>query len=36
MLCVEAAAVGTPIVVEPGGRWLGTQTLTAVAPPPAR
>lgn len=36
MLCVEAAAVGTPIVVEPGGRWVGTQTLTALAAPPAR
>ena len=36
MLCVEAAAVGAPVVVEPGGRWLGTQTLTAIASTPAR
>ena len=36
MLCVEAAAVGTPIVVEPGGRWVGTQTLTAATSPAAR
>ena len=36
MLCVEAAAVGAPVVVEPGGRWVGTQTLTAIASMPAR
>ena len=29
MLCVEAAVVGTPVCVEPGAEWLGTQTLTA-------
>ena len=30
MLCVEAAAVGAPIHLPAGGRWLGTQTLTAL------
>jgi hypothetical protein len=31
MLCVEAAAVQTPITLAAGGRWHGTQTLdTAV------
>lgn len=29
MLCVEAAAVGTPVHLEPGARWTGSQTLTA-------
>jgi len=28
-LCVESAAVGTPVRVEPGRRWTGSQTLTA-------
>lgn len=28
MLCVEAAAVATPVVVEPGAVWSGTQRLT--------
>lgn len=27
MLCVEAAAIGTPVVVEPGITWAGRQTL---------
>jgi len=30
MLCVEAAAVGTPVRLEPGERWTGQQTLTAL------
>jgi glucose-6-phosphate 1-epimerase len=30
MLCVEAAAIGSPVVVEPGERWTGQQTLTAL------
>lgn len=30
MLCVEAAAVGTPIVLDPGGTWSGRQTLVAL------
>jgi glucose-6-phosphate 1-epimerase len=30
MLCVEAAAVGTPVRLEPGARWTGRQTLRAV------
>lgn len=29
MLCVEAAAVQSPVTLEPGHRWSGTQTLTA-------
>ena len=29
MLCVEAAAVQTPITLKPGLRWSGTQALTA-------
>jgi glucose-6-phosphate 1-epimerase len=28
MLCVEAAVVQTPVVLEPRRRWMGTQTLT--------
>ncbi|HEX8393025.1 MAG TPA: D-hexose-6-phosphate mutarotase [Longimicrobium sp.] len=28
MLCVEAAAVGTPVRLQPGERWTGAQTLT--------
>lgn len=28
MLCIEAAAVATPIVVAPGERWIGAQTIT--------
>lgn len=27
-LCVEAAAIGTPVVVEPGDTWTGRQTLS--------
>jgi glucose-6-phosphate 1-epimerase len=27
MLCVEAAAIGTPLHLEPGARWSGAQTL---------
>lgn len=30
MLCVEAAAVGTPIVLAPGATWSGRQTLVAL------
>lgn len=30
MLCVEAAAVGMPIVLEPGAAWSGRQTLVAM------
>jgi glucose-6-phosphate 1-epimerase len=30
MLCVEAAAVGTPVSLGPGERWVGSQTLVAV------
>ena len=30
MLCVEAAAIGTPVRLEPGERWTGQQTLTAL------
>ena len=30
MLCVEAAAIGTPVRLEPGERWTGRQTLTAL------
>jgi glucose-6-phosphate 1-epimerase len=29
MLCVEAAAAGSPVHVAPGARWVGSQTLTA-------
>jgi len=29
MLCIEAAAVQTPVVLEPGRRWSGTQTMIA-------
>jgi glucose-6-phosphate 1-epimerase len=29
MLCIEAAAVQVPVVLEPGRRWSGTQTLIA-------
>lgn len=28
-VCVEAAAIGTPVDLAPGGRWQGTQTLVA-------
>ena len=28
MLCVEAAQVGQPVVLQPGDRWLGSQCLT--------
>jgi glucose-6-phosphate 1-epimerase len=31
MLCVEAAAIGTPIELAPGAQWTGTQVMTAVA-----
>ena len=27
MLCVEPAAIGTPVQLQPGARWLGVQTL---------
>lgn len=30
MLCVEAAAIGTPVHLEAGERWTGQQTLTAL------
>lgn len=30
MLCVEAAAIGAPVQLEPGERWTGQQTLTAL------
>jgi glucose-6-phosphate 1-epimerase len=30
MLCVEAAAVGAPIRLSPGGRWEGTQQIRVV------
>ena len=30
MLCVEAAAIGAPVRLEPGERWTGRQTLTAL------
>ena len=30
MLCVEAASIGNPIRLEPGERWTGQQTLTAL------
>ena len=30
MLCVEAAAVGKPVIVQPGEEWFGRQTLVAV------
>ena len=30
MLCVEAAAIATPISLAPGERWTGQQTLTAL------
>lgn len=30
MLCVEAAAIGAPVRLEPGERWTGGQTLTAL------
>jgi glucose-6-phosphate 1-epimerase len=36
MLCVEAAAIGTPVVLAPGEQWTGTQVMTAMssaAPP---
>src|SRR5450830_853086 len=29
MLCIEAAVVQMPVVLEPGRRWSGTQTLIA-------
>lgn len=31
MLCVEAAAIGTPVHVDPGQQWSGIQTLQALA-----
>ncbi len=31
-LCVEAARIGKPVVLEAGGSWRGTQTLQAVRP----
>jgi hypothetical protein len=30
MLCVEAAAIGTRVCLEPGERWTGQQMLTAL------
>ena len=30
MLCVEAAAIGTPVRLDPGERWTGQQTLAAL------
>jgi glucose-6-phosphate 1-epimerase len=30
MLCVEAAAVRTPVIVPAGEEWYGRQTLVAV------
>jgi len=30
MLCVEAASIGAPVHLEPGERWTGQQTLTAL------
>lgn len=30
MLCVEAAAIGAPVRLNPGERWTGQQTLTAL------
>lgn len=30
MLCVEAARIGNPVTLIPGGRWLGSQTLRAL------
>ena len=30
MLCVEAASIGSPVRLEPGERWTGQQTLTAL------
>ena len=30
MLCVEAAAVRKPVIVQPGEEWFGRQTLVAV------
>ena len=29
-LCVEAAQIGVPVVLQPGGEWVGTQTLSPV------
>lgn len=33
MLCVEAAVVQTPVILAPGGRWQGSQTLDAAVHP---
>ncbi|MEZ5704748.1 MAG: hypothetical protein R3E56_05155 [Burkholderiaceae bacterium] len=33
-LCVEAALIGSPLLLQPGAQWAGTQTLRALAPPP--
>ncbi len=30
MVCIEAAAVGTPVTLAPGGCWTASQTLTAI------
>ncbi len=35
MFCVEAAAIGAPIVVQPGKCWIGRQTIDIGAPPGA-
>jgi glucose-6-phosphate 1-epimerase len=32
MLCVEAAAIGTPVRLPPGDCWIGRQTLTVLGP----
>ncbi|WP_353267449.1 D-hexose-6-phosphate mutarotase [Gemmatimonas sp.] len=31
MVCLEAGAVGRPVMLAPGARWTGTQIMTAVA-----
>jgi glucose-6-phosphate 1-epimerase len=31
MVCVEAAVVRPPVTLAPGGQWIGTQIMTAVA-----
>jgi glucose-6-phosphate 1-epimerase len=30
-VCIESACIGTPLILEPGAAWQGTQTLTAGA-----
>lgn len=36
MLCVEAAAIEPPVVLEPGAVWTGTQSVGESANPPSR